>query len=120
MQDRRVCSRSLPTVVEPASTQAKAGLLWSFTKDQRDTIGYLEDFVYTWWDGSAAGFGASLMQKFPTDSLEYSELQGLVQRVKELYSNTVVGDVRSNGPTPPPAAVRAVGKPDFSIDGGRN
>lgn len=115
-----------------------------FTKDQRDTIGYLENFVYTWWDGSseapakvrpqpcvpppqlnvltwhgsAPGFGAALMQKFPPDSLEYSELQSLVQQVKGLYPSTVVGDVGGNRPGQPPPTVRAAGKPDFSIEGG--
>lgn len=115
-----------------------------FTRDQRDTIGYLENFVYTWWDGSseapakvrpqpcvpppqlnvltwhgsAPGFGAALMQKFPPDSLEYSELQSLVQQVKGLYPSTVVGDVGGNRPGQPPPTVRAAGKPDFSIEGG--
>jgi len=115
-----------------------------FASAQKDTVAFLEDAVYQWWDGSseappkqrpkeaipspslsvltwngsAPGFGSSLMQKFPPDSQEYADLQIFIENVKKMYPSTVVGDPRSSVVEGNVGTVRAAGKPDYSIDGG--
>lgn len=116
-----------------------------FTQNHKDTIAYIEDMVYTWWDqspdsppksrpqelapapslsvltwnGSAPGFPSAVIQKFPIESDEHKALMDYVNEVKNLYPQTLVGDPSSqtSGGRNNNVA-RAAGKPDFTIEGG--
>lgn len=115
-----------------------------FTQNHKDTIAYIEDLVYTWWDqspdappksrpqdpapapslsvltwnGSSPGFPSSVVQKFPIESDEHKALMDYVNEVKNYYPQTLVGDPSSQPPGQRNNVARATGKPDFTIEGG--
>ena len=86
-----------------------------FTQNHKETIAYIEDMVYTWWDQSpdappksrpqelapapslsvltwnGPGFPSAIMQKFPIESDEHKALMDCVNEVTDVYPQTVHG-----------------------------
>lgn len=111
-------------------------------EDQRDVSAALEAKVYKHWDSSSAApartrpsettiaeptlellgwvngaphFPEVLLQKFPQGSAAFMEVQSMQQSLQQEFPNASTSGTQGSQRTP---RARAVGRPDFSIDGG--
>ncbi|CAK9011451.1 unnamed protein product [Durusdinium trenchii] len=136
--------RAITQKVLHESSAAPRLVYFGVLRDHKETVADVENMVYSHWDGLAdsppkqrpqeakpdpilnlltwsgqsCGFPSSLLNKFATGTTHHAAMLALKEKVQATFPQNFAGEGSAAGGTTS-TTVRAAGRPDFSIEGGK-